>query len=538
MAATLHQRFLEVAARFPERPFLRALPDPARHWLPEGLALTYAEGAAQVAGLAARYREAGIGLHHRVALLIENHPHFFLHKLALASVGAAVVPLNPDWRQAELGWVLQLTTPQLLITLPAHRAGLAATLAATPRPPPVVLLEQVEAGLPGAREGADAGSIDAGTETLVLFTSGTTGRSKGCRYTHEYELALGDWYRSLGGLATFTEGAETLYNPLPVYHSDCSVRAFHEMMPRGGCLVTSDRFRAGRFWEDVRACGATVLHYLGVVTSMLMAQPASPLDRQHRVRLAIGGGVEPTLHRAFEERFGFPLLEVWGMTECMRVLIDCHPPRSVGQRAVGRPRPGLDVRVVDDEDRTVPPGTQGELCIRHSAEAPRRGLFGGYLDDPAATEEAWRGGWFHTGDFVRQDQTGLVFFIDRTKHIIRRSGENIAAAEVDAVLLTHPAVAQCAVVPVPDELRGEEVMACVIARPTSAPGPALAESLVAHVHQHLAWFKAPGWVLFVDDLPRTGSQKIQKFAVFPPGVDGRRQPGAIDLRDRKRRDQR
>ncbi len=534
----LHERFFDVAARFGSRSFLAAPADAERRWAPEGVQYTYAQGAARVAQLATIYRDAGLGVGHRVALSIDNHPDFFLHKLALVTLGASVVPLNPDWRHIELRWVLELTAPSFVVAFADHREALEATAATLDLRPQVIDFTTFDQGLPMVHSRPLDEPITTATETLVLFTSGTTGRSKGCRWTHEYELALGDWYRTMGGLARIEEGVETLYNPLPVYHSDCSVRAFHEMMPNGGCLVTTDRFRAGRYWHDVRESGATMLHYLGVVTSMLMAQPPSPLDRQHRVRLAIGGGADPTLHAAFEARFGFPLLEVWGMTECMRVLIDCHPPRTVGQRAVGRPRAGLDVRVVDDDDQEVPRGQTGELCVRHSAATPRRGLFAGYLKDPEATETAWRGGWFHTGDFVRQDHSDLVFFVDRKKHIIRRSGENIAAAELDAVLLTHPQVAQVAVVPVLDELRGEEVMACVVPKPEATRGRALAESLFEHVQSQLAWFKAPGWVVFLDDLPRTGSQKIQKFAVFPAGVDGRKTPGAIDLRDRKKRPER
>ncbi len=253
-----------------------------------------------------------------------------------------------------------------------------------------------------------------------------------------------------------------MYNPLPVYHSDCGIRAFHEMMPIGGATFTSDRFRPTRFWDDVRAAKATVIHYLGIVTTFLMAQPELPSDREHQVRFALGAGVEPGRQDYFEKRFGFPLLEMWGMTECMRVLCDSIPPRTLGKRAVGRPRPGLDVKLVDENDQEVPVGQEGEMCIRHSAATPRRGVFSGYLDDPAATEHAWRGGWFHTGDTLRQDETGCLYFVDRKKNIIRRSGENIAAVEVEGILGKHPRVAQCAVIAVKDELREEEVFACVV----------------------------------------------------------------------------
>ena len=204
------------------------------------------------------------------------------------------------------------------------------------------------------------------------------------------------------------------------------------------------------------------MHYLGIIAPLLLGQPAGEDERRHGVRFGLGAGIEPQLHAPFEQRFGFPLIELWGMTEMVRVLSDNVAPRQVGTRAFGRAVPGVDVRVVDEHDRDVPDGQPGEMLVRHSAATPRRGCFSGYLDDAAATEAAWRGGWFHTGDVVSRGADGMLHFVDRKKNIIRRSGENIAAAEVEAVLLTHPDVQQAAVMAVKDELREEEVLACVV----------------------------------------------------------------------------
>src|SRR5262249_43055434 len=194
------------------------------------------------------------------------------------------------------------------------------------------------------------------------------------------------------------------------------------------------------------------------------------------VRYGIGAGVEPQLHGAFEARFGFPLIEVWGMTEMVRVLADSVEPRRIGTRAFGRAGPGIEIRVVDEADRDVPDGAPGEMVFRHSAETPRRGAFSGYLRNDAETEKAWHGGWFHTGDTVYRDVEGMLHFVDRKKNIIRRSGENIAAAEVEALLLAHPQIAQAAVMGVKDELREEEVLACVVLKSGSGDRAA-AESI-------------------------------------------------------------
>jgi crotonobetaine/carnitine-CoA ligase len=224
------------------------------------------------------------------------------------------------------------------------------------------------------------------------------------------------------------------------------------------------------------------------------------------------------------------------MTETGRIFADCIEPRAIRTRAFGRPRDGFEARVVDEQDRDVAPETPGELVVRWGgAEGPRHGFFGGYLKNDEATEEAWRGGWFHTGDVVHRAADGMLVFVDRKKNIIRRSGENIAAAEVEATLQAHEDVAQVAVVAVPDEIREEEVMACVVPMPGTTPGRALAERLCDFCLERLAYFKAPGWVLFVESLPTTGTQKVQKAQIFPRGEDPRRRPGAVDVRPRKKR---
>ena len=224
------------------------------------------------------------------------------------------------------------------------------------------------------------------------------------------------------------------------------------------------------------------------------------------------------------------------MTETGRILADRDEPRQITTRAFGRPWGGLEARVVDDKEQPVPPDTEGELLVRWGgAEGSRHGFFSGYLKNAQATDEAWRGGWFHTGDIVKQASDGMLYFVDRKKNIIRRSGENIAGAEVEACLQLHPGVAQVAVLAVRDELREEEVMACVVPRKDSPANRGLAEALQAWCLERLAYFKAPGWVLFLEGLPTTATQKVQKAQIFPAGEDPRHRPGAFDLRSGKKR---
>jgi crotonobetaine/carnitine-CoA ligase len=195
--------------------------------------------------------------------------------------------------------------------------------------------------------------------------------------------------------------------------------------------------------------------------------------------------------------------------------------------------------VVDDKDADMPVGQEGEMIVRHSAATPRKHFFSGYLDDEVATEAAWRSGWFHTGDIVTRDATGLLRFIDRRKNIIRRSGENIAAAEVEALLQAHPLVENVAVLAVKDEVREEEVLACVVLKKgTPADPSATAKLLFDHCNTHLAYYKAPGWLYLTDSIPTTATQKIQKHQIFEPGLDPRTLAGMVDLRAFKKRNAR
>ncbi len=532
--STIGSAFEAAAARWPDRPFIAAPANPGRDYHPHGVEITYSRAAVEVARLSALYADAGYGAGHRVALMLDSRPEHFLHKLALGAIGACIVPVNPDYRAGEIAYLVDHSKADLVVALGARRAQLDSGLAQAARKPPVEIFEELGRGLARAREPRRAQAPAAATPASILYTSGTTGRPKGCILSHHYEICSGHWYATRGGLAAMRDGEDRLYNPLPLYHVNASVTSFLAMMVRGGCQIQADRFQPTRWWPEVIGSRASIVHYLGVIAPMLLNQPPAAQDRAHGVRFGAGAGVEPQLHAVFEARFGFPLVELWGMTEMVRVLIDNGPVRQVGTRAFGRAVPGLDARVVDDHDAEVPDGTPGELVVRHDAERPRHGAFSGYLDDDAATEAAWRGGWFHTGDTVVRAPDGMFHFVDRKKNIIRRSGENIAAAEVEALLQAHDAVAQVAVLAAPDEIREEEVLACVV--PAEGTGDAaLARTLFDWCNERLAYYKAPGWVWFTDRLPTTGTQKIQKHQIFPAGTDPRTLPGMHDLRGSKKR---
>jgi acyl-CoA synthetase (AMP-forming)/AMP-acid ligase II len=538
--STIGETFFRAAQAYADHCLLAVPANAARSYYPAGVEISYGEAAKEVRTLMQAYAAAGYGVGHRIALLLENRPEHMLHKLAMNALGVCCVPLNPDHRASELAYVLDHARVDLVVVLLSLEAQLRQGLASSKdRRAQVVLFETFAAGLAPAVRKAGSTTPEPATPASVLYTSGTTGRPKGCVLSHGYELAAGAWYATRGGLATFGEACERIYNPLPLFHVNASIFSFYCALLKGNCQVQTDRFQPSRWWTEVYESKATVVHYLGVVVPMLLGQPVHPHERDHQVRFAIGAGVEPQRHAAFEERFGFPLIEIWGMTEMVRAIIDNQAPREIGTRAFGRTQPGVEVRVVDDSDVDMPDGQEGEMLVRHSAATPRRHFFSGYLDDDTATETAWRGGWFHTGDIVTRDATGLLRFIDRRKNIIRRSGENIAAAEVEALLQTHPLVEQVAVLAVKDEVREEEVLACIVLKNAPATdAAATAKLLFDHCHNNLAYYKAPGWLWLTDSIPTTATQKVQKHQIFGPGVDPRTLDGMIDLRALKKRDPR
>ena len=531
---TLYQSLERAVAQYGERAAYAVPPMRGRPYHPDGREFTWAETWAEVEKRKAHYAAAGYGSGHRVAILFDQRPEFIFHHFALNALGCSTVPISPDYLRDEIAYLLDHSEACLALAIEPRLDDLREASRSLSAPIPVLRFDDLSEPLPPPRVPTRDAVPDGSTEAALLYTSGTTGRPKGCVMSNEYFHTFGSWYLSRGGRLAMEEGAERLYNPLPLHHANCLSISLPAMLLSGGCLIFPDRFHAGTFWQDIVACRATAVQFQGVIPNILLKLPECPEERAHSVKFALCAGVEPSHHALFEERFRFPLVEMWAMSETGRMTTDHLEPRQIHTRAIGRTEPGLEVRVIDENDNEMPVGQPGELVIRHSAEAPRKGFFSGYLKNEQATEEAWRGGWFHTGDAAVRDESGMFFFTDRKKNIIRRSGENIAAAEVEACLVAHGKVRQAAVIAVPDELREEEVMACIVPDDPENAGEALARELMEWCRSRLAYFKAPGWYLFVERLATGSSQKFVKIKMFPPGVDPREQAGVIDLRTLKK----
>jgi len=519
-AATVAAAFAETAARTPHRPFLLVLPETARAYGIAPRTISYSDAASDITRLRAAYAAAGYGPGHRIGLMLENRPAFLLHWLALNGLGAAVVPLSPDLRPAELEYLVHHSEIVLGVAAVPHLNALRSVapdlaVIADDAPPP-----------PAPRPARDQTPNHA-TECALLYTSGTTGRPKGCVLSNDYFLRAGHWYATVGGLCQLHEG-DRLITPLPLNHVNAMAFSTMAMILTGGCIVQLDRFHPRTWWASVRQSHATILHYLGVMPSMLLRAAPDPSDRDHAVRLGFGAGVDRRHHADFEARFGFPLLEAWSMTEtgAGAVVIANREPRHVGTNCFGRPQPAVEVRIIPED---------GELLVRAAGPNPRAGFFSKYLKEPDTTEAAWEGGWFHTGDIVRADADGYLYFVDRKKNAIRRSGENISAVEVESVLRRQQAVAEVAVAAVRDELREEEVLACIVPYAPVADLAGAAADIVRAALRDLSYSKVPGWVAFVDSLPLTASQKVARGELKAMAQRLVAQPDCVDTRWLKRR---
>jgi acyl-CoA synthetase (AMP-forming)/AMP-acid ligase II len=510
---TVYLAFSESADRWPAHPFLCVVPETAENYGIQAGELRYGQARTAIDNLTAAYRAAGYGHGHRVGLLLENRPDFILHWFALNALGVSVVPINAELRAAELEYLVGHSEMLLAVALPGRHASLSAAARSAGRPLALMTPDESPPRAPCTAPLAQIG-ISSATECALLYTSGTTGRPKGCILPNEYFLHAGRWYRDAGGLAQLRAGHERMLTPLPLVHMNAMAYSVMAMVITGGCLIPIDRFHPRSWWATVGASRATIVHYLGVMPAILMKAAPAPEDTGHQVRFGFGAGVERSLHAGFEARFGFPLLEAWAMTEtgAGAVIIANREPRHVGTNCFGKEEADVQVRLVNDAGQDAGVDENGELLVRHAGGNPRFGFFAGYLKDDAATREAWKDGWFHTGDIVRRDGDGHLRFVDRKKNVIRRSGENIAAVEVESVLLQHPAIKAVAVAAVPDTVRGGEVMACVVCHDPPPPGAAgaLAREIVTWSLTRLAYYKVPGYVAFLDALPLTVTNKIQR----------------------------
>ncbi|MCL5264657.1 MAG: ATP-dependent acyl-CoA ligase [Chloroflexi bacterium] len=458
----------------------------------------------------------GIRKGDRVALLLPNSPEFLYTWLGLNKIGASMVPINVAFKGREVEYILNHSEAKMLVADADHLAVMVQIKARCPSLQKVLGWENTYGGevlslgelVTSSAPEVEPVEIHADDEASILYTSGTTGHPKGCVEPHSYYIVAGTVYSRQLRLGP----KDRVLTPLPLFHMNPQVLSTMGTLMAGGSLILVDRFHPSIWWDEIRSKQATVFHYLGVIPAVLMGLPERPNDRDHPARTGLGAGVSAGIHARFEERFGVKLIEVFGMTETgLNFCCSMEGERKVGTQCFGEPFAEYEARVADDAGADVPVGEMGELLLRGADPANRKlGFMKEYYKEAQATEDAWRGGWFHTGDIVRRDEDGYYYFVDRKKDIVRRSGENISSSEVEAIIRSHPRVLDVAVIPVPDPIRMQEVKACIVLKPGESPQTVPPENIISWCEERLAYFKVPRYVEYRASFPRTPTEKVQK----------------------------
>jgi crotonobetaine/carnitine-CoA ligase len=491
------------AAETPDKVFLR---------FADGGEWTYRQTLDIARRTASGLRVLGVKQGEHVLSWLPNGPDAIRVWFGLNLLGAVYVPINLAYKGRLLAHVVENSDARLIVghaeLLPRladiDRAQLrrAAVLGGAATVPGL----EIHPAAALAPTAIDALALERpiapwDTQTII-YTSGTTGPSKGVlsSYLQLYTM----------GTSSFPFiGADDRYLVnLPLFHVGGTAPVY-TMLARGGSLAIVESFDTTSFWRVVRETKTTVVVLLGVMAPFLIKQPPGPQDRDHGLRAAIMVPLSEDTE-AFSRRFGCDIYTVFNMTEVSAPLVSGRNPTALG--SAGRPRDGVEVRIVDDNDCEVAPGETGELIVR--TDRPWA-MNHGYYKNPEATARAWRNGWFHTGDAFRVDANGDYFFVDRMKDAIRRRGENISSFEVETEVCAHPAVKEAAAVAVASELSEDEVLVAVSLAEGAALDPA---ELIHFLIPRMAHFMVPRYVRIVPELPKTPTQKVQKHLLRSAGV--------------------
>lgn len=492
----LHDR----ASQQPDRLFFQEV---------DGVELTYAQLDERILTWTDALGRAGVGQDDVVAVMLPNGVETVVTWMAIAWRGALELPVNTSFKGQMLSDVLIASQARLAIIhsrfldrvggvldeLPfLERIVVVGDEALGELPAIAVTAEEFCAGANPAH--AELADLQAHGVASIVWTSGTTGPSKGTLVSWTQLLAMGTGAFPPEDLSE----DDALYSPFPMFYVGGKL-FFYLIAYVGGRLVMKDRFNTAKFWDEIRRYGCTTSPLNPATTYFLYKQPRRSDDADTPLRNVLLAPLIPEIED-FCERFGVRVMTVYNSTEISCPIISTWNPAN--RKSCGKVRPGYSVRVVDDNDYEVAPGEVGELVVR--ADEPWK-LMIGYWGRPEATVEAWRNLWFHTGDAFTYDEDGYFYFVDRKKDAIRRRGQNISSAEVEAAVLEHPDVVECAVVAGPSEYGEDEVRAFVTLIAGSAAG---GRDIFDFVTQRLPRFMVPRYIDVIEAMPKTNTEKIQK----------------------------
>lgn len=462
--------------------------------------------------IAAWLDHAGVRKGDRVGVMVGNRPDYLWIWFSVSKCGAVLVPVNTAHKGGVLDHMLRLAGVSVLFVEQEYRAQVDALTGDLPDLQRLVI---VDGPANGAREttldeclahdGAPPLIAVAGADpATILFTSGTTGPSKGSLKTQFEGVETGRFSQRHLGYGQ----DDRILIVLPLFHGNAQFMGVMAALVAGASVVLEPRFSASGFWETVDRFGCTAANYVGSMLQILLKADPAPGDAGHALTKMFGSGAAGALE-TFEQRFGVTLIEGYGATEFGVPFLSKPGARRHG--SCGRETGMFDVRLVDDAGYDVPGGTSGELLVRPTI--PNYFMLG-YFGMAGATVAAWRDLWFHTGDILRRDADGFYYFVDRKKDALRRRGENVSSFELEQAVLADPDIAECAVVAAPSDIGEDEILLCAVpSRPNVDPA-----RVHAALSDRVARFMVPRYIRLCDALPRTPTQRIEKFRLRSEGL--------------------
>ncbi len=484
----------------------------------EQVEISYEQFLKKVNQAANMLKELGVTRGDRVAVMLPNIPAFPVLWMAIMKLAAIIVPTNNSYQSVDLAYVLNDSGSKALIIHEECYSTLENIRAECKH---LQHLVYIGSSCPEGAIDYQAATLNMSDELAlagpklddlsnIQYTSGTTGFPKGCMLTHKYWLQIG----SVASNYLKIEQKDRNLCAQPYYYMDAQWNTVTCML-NGIALVVMKRFSASRHWQICKDYRVTFFYCIGAMPAYLANRKEDPaLEQNHNLRAVICSGINPQMHSYYEKRWNVPWREAFGMTETgVDMLVPFDDTSSVGSGAMGKPIPSKKARVINSDGSIVTRGETGQLLLKGEP------MMIGYWNNPEATSDVIRDGWLHTGDIVYESERGYYHLVGRIKDMIRRAGENISAAEVENVIIQHKDVELVAVVAVPDPLRGEEVKAYLVVNNKTDDKTALAEDIIGYARKRVSFFKAPRYIEFVESLPLTASERVEKHKLIKKSND-------------------
>jgi crotonobetaine/carnitine-CoA ligase len=483
---------------------------------------TYATTSTNANRIANGLIDMGISKGDRVCIMLPNCPEFLFTWFGITKMGAIEVPINTAFKGDLLQYIINNCEAETLVVDQQFLDRIEFVADELKMLKKIVVLSKEGSketklsskfrctsfhellSSPASEPRRDIKYYDP---LAIMYTSGTTGPSKGVVVPHSWGYYFATFVMDTCRLSS----SDVWWSCLPCFHMSTQILATYSALLAGGTLVLAERFNPEIFWDEKRKYGVTWFIGVGAIFVKIMNQPEKPDDADNQVRVALGGPVPDEMRGKFERRFGLKIIDLYGQTETNMVTMSPYDGPRYG--SCGKPTELFDTKIFDDYDNELPVGEVGEIVVRPKEPFA---MMLSYYKMPEETLSAWRNLWFHTGDRGFFDEHGFLHFADRKKEAIRRKGENISSFEVEKVLNSHPAILDTAVIPIKSPMTEDEVKAVVVLR----EGTTLDyEELIHYCEDRMAFFAIPRYIEIKDGLPRTSTQRVEKYKLIQEGVN-------------------